>query len=850
MHRIELDGTWRMRRIGDEDWIPAVVPGSYLNDLLRSGLIPDPYYRDLEAVAKKECEKDCEYERSFDVDPDLLDSEEIELVCDGLDTLGSIFLNGSPVASTDDMHRTWRFDVKRFLVVGENTIRIHFASALSYIRKVRQNSDITYVPKGCIAGSEFIRKAHCSFGWDWGPQLPDMGIWRGIGIEGRTSAKIVDVRISQHHENGRVDLDLRLEIERLGVEGCATEGRRGPLRFVAALTSPMDETICSSADLEGETAEIHLPVLDPQLWWPNNLGDHPLYGIRTELWDGSLLLESRSYRIGLREIRIDQSEDQWGRGFCFQVNGVKFFAMGADYIPEDAVWGRRSAERTKRLVQDCVLANFNCLRVWGGGAFPDDWFFDQCDEAGILVWQDLLFACNVYDLTENFVKNISAETADNVRRIRHHACLGLWCGNNEIEWQWVETADVACHSNRYRQMYLEQFERLLPSVVAENDSNTFFWRSSPSSSGGFADPNSESQGDMHIWDVWHGLLPFTAYRKKFPRFCSEFGFESYPSMKTIESFSLPEDRNAFSYVMDRHQKYPSGNSRIAFYQSEYHHQPSSLEEMVYSSQLLQAEAMRHGVEHWRRNRGRCMGAVYWQLNDNWPVASWASLDYSGRWKATHYSARRFFAPVSISAVEIQHATAESQDSQMEKDFRIDGAELHVSNERRMALSGTVRWSLRDSRSEEIDSGTVSVELDAMSAKQALRLDFTDELAHRGNRRDLHLLFEVLEGQSVESEGCMLFVQPRFHEFQDPDITFIVTETEGEFLVELTSKAFAQSVMLDTVGFDCVFSDNWFDLPANRGKTVRVEKSRDLLALGFEAFSRSLSVRSVFDIGRA
>jgi len=840
-HIQDLGGSWRMRRSGDERWYPARVPGSFLDDLERAGVLPDPYDRDNEKTAKAECEKDCEYELHFTPDPAILSSDAVALVCEGLDTLATLELNGNLLAETDDMHRTYRIDVRNRLVAGENRLRIRFASALRYVREARKGSDITYVPTGGILGNQYLRKAHCAFGWDWGPQLPDMGIWRPIRLEAHDAARIRDLRVSQRHGDGTVDLEVELAVERF-----ATSGR---LSALVTLAEPGGRTWVSKAELSDDAASVGLTVREPLLWWPNGLGDHPLYELSAELLHEGGTIDGKALRIGLRRMEVERTDDEWGVSFAIRVNGVSFFAAGADYVPEDAILGRTDPGRTRRLVRDCARANFNCLRVWGGGLFPDDAFFDACDEQGLVVWQDLLFACNVYDLTPAFVENIRAETADNVRRIRHHASLGLWCGNNEMEWHWLEVPGISCHPDRYKRMYLEQFERILASVVAENDPGTFYWPASPSSGGGFDDPNAEGRGDMHIWDVWHGLKPFAEYRKKFPRFCSEFGFESYPDLETIRSFTSPDDRNAFSPIMEVHQKRPGGNARIAYYLADQYLQPCTFEQTVFASQLLQAEALRHGVEHWRRNRGRCMGAVYWQLNDNWPVASWSTIDSSGRWKVAHYAARRFFSPVCISAVETFGTSCDFEDTPIESLRPVEGAVIHVGNERRGPLDGIVRWALCDPDSSVLREGSVPVSLQPMEARPIADLDFSSLFCHGTERETCYLRFEVVENGLIEAEGTILFVSPRRFDFHEPKIVCEVEETDEDFRIRIRSEAYAQAVTLGTGPFVCVLSDNAFDLHGGEERTVTARKSELPDDVTAARFRECLTVLSVKDIGR-
>ena len=421
-------------------------------------------------------------------------------------------------------------------------------------------------------------------------------------------------------------------------------------------------------------------------------------------------------------MKVNTGADEYGSRFAHEVNGVEIFAMGADYIPEDCIRGRVNRERTRTLLEHCRDCNFNVIRVWGGGYYPDDFFYDLCDELGLIVWQDFMFACAVYPLTPEFEANVTAEIRDNVRRIRHHACLGLWCGNNEMEMfladnQWVRKP-------MQKTEYLIMNERIIPELLRQYDPDTFYWPSSPSSGGDFDSPNDPDRGDVHYWEVWHGGLPFTDYRNYYFRYLSEFGFQSFPAVKTIEQFTAPEDRNIFSYVMEKHQKNAGANGKILQYMSQMYLYPESLELLVYVSQLLQAEAIRYGVEHFRRNRGRCMGCVYWQLNDCWPVASWSSIDYYGRWKALHYFAKRFFAPVLLSCEE-EGALSSSMNVNEENRRIRKTARFCVTNETRERITGVIRWSLRDASSRIHQQGQYCVEAEPLSVCSFPQMEFTE-----------------------------------------------------------------------------------------------------------------------------
>lgn len=519
-----------------------------------------------------------------------------------------------------------------------------------------------------------------------------------------------------------------------------------------------------------------------------------------------------------------------GESFEFEVNGVSFFSMGADYIPEDNILPRCSPDRTERLIKSCAQAHFNTIRVWGGGHYPENYFYDLCDEYGLIVWQDLMYACGVYELTEEFKQLITKETIDNMKRLRHHASLGIWCGNNEQEMAWVEWDWAKKTSLQLQADYIKQYEVLLPAIAKEYDPNTFYWLASPSSKGSFDNPNDENYGDMHYWDVWHGKKPFTEFRTLFPRYMSEFGLQSFPNHKTIETFTLPEDRNIFSPVMESHQKNGTGNEKILYYIGETYRLPKDFNSLLYASQLIQAEGISCGVEHWRRHRGRCMGALYWQLNDCWPVASWSSIDYFGRWKALHYAAKRFFAPVLVSARE-------------------DGSkvELHVSNESRSAVKGELKWRLMDSQSNEIVASSKVIDLKALSTSLFEQLDFTEMLNTTAKKRNTYLQFSFEVGGEVVSEGTVLFVKPKHFDFIDPAIETTMTEEKDRFVITVDSKAFARFVELDLGVLDVIFSNNYFDLSAGERKTISLRKDDLNKPASLEELQSQLIVRSVFDL---
>ena len=809
MKQLSLNGAWTLIIPGSAfPETAATVPGSVYHDLLKAGLIPDPFYRNNEDEALKIMEYDFVYSRTFAVSADLLNSDRVLLRCHGLDTLAAVELNGQTAGKADNMHRIWEFDVKTLLHEGENTIRISFASPTKYIREAYQKKPLEG-SSDAMRGFPYLRKAHCMFGWDWGPHLPDAGIWRDIELIGADTAMLRDVSVLQDHEGGRVRLNVVSRTEKL------SEGETG---ITVTVTAPDGQTFTA------EGANCSLTIDNPQLWWPAGYGDQPLYDVEVTLSGPEGVLDTWKKRIGLRTMTIRREKDCWGESFCHSVNGLDVFAMGADYIPEDNLLPRVTPERTRHLLEDARAANMNTIRVWGGGYYPDDWFYDICDELGLLVWQDFMFACAAYDLSEDFENSVRAEFRDNICRLRHHASLALWCGNNEIEsfvpyGFWHGDKKLVAD-------YIKLYEYILPKMVKEEDPQTFYWPSSPSSGGSFDEPQDENRGDCHYWDVWHGLKPFTDYRNHLFRYASEFGFQSFPCMATIESFTLPEDRNLFSFIMEKHQRNASANGKIAEYLSQTYLYPSSFDAFVYASQLLQAQAMQYGVEHWRRNRGRCMGALVWQLNDCWPVTSWASIDYYGRWKALHYYEKRFFAPVLISCAEegtlTQNTNVNAEPFPLKKTVK-----LNVSNETRNEFRGTVRWSLRNPEAAVLREGYFPVKVSALSAAWLEELDFCDQDTY-GSYVAYSLEDET--GQTVGS-GTVLFCAPKHFRFSDPGLE---AYREGDEIV-VTAQAYARSVEI-RCDPDTVLEDNYFDLNSGT-RRIRVLRGEP----------GEISVRSVYDI---
>ena len=808
MQTCTLNGTWQLsaghRSLESVD---MQIPGTVLSGLLAAGKIKDPFYRTNEDATRALFWKDYVFTRTFDVDEELLAQQHIVLVCEGLDTLAEISINGTFLAKTDNMHRTWKFQAKKLLHPGKNEIQIVFRSVLRFIEDYpyEAHKKINYIPCGSMKGNQLLRKAHSMFGWDWGPQTIDAGIFRDIYLQGYSHARIEDIRIHQQHaKNVSVQTSITLSESVPGQKLCVELSEDGA-------DKPLQTKLCKT-NADG-VAAVDFVIENPKLWWPNDYGDQPLYIVRTTLLDeDGTNLESITRRIGLRTLTISQEKDEWGNEFAFCVNGVKIFTRGGNYIPDDCLYTRITEKKLDYILESCRRAHFNCVRVWGGGYYPSDAFYDLCDEKGLIVWQDLMYACNVYDVTDAFAENCRQETYDNVRRLRHHASLGLWCGNNEIESAWDHWGDFQKETPYLRADYIRLFEEVLPKAVQEADGETFYLHSSPSSGGCFDNPDDANRGDTHYWDVWHGQKPFTDYRKYFFRFCSEFGFQSFPCAKTVNSFTLEDDRNIFSRVMESHQKNDAANGKMLYYLSENLRYPKDLTHLLYASQVLQGMAIKYGVDHWRRNRGRCMGTLYWQINDDWPAPSWSSIDYFGRWKALHYMAQKFYAPHAVSMTLEDHR-----------------CHVYFSNESFETTEYSLTLSIRDLSGNVLETYETKGNSPAFSAIETAVVDIC---SWEDQKDDVFLEAVIHTKDQKVLKDVETLVPYKYLNLKNPVISTEAEETNDAFILHISSDCFAPFVALDFDDADVIFSDNFFHLT---DKTVQdiIVKKEDILQGHFE-----------------
>lgn len=827
MQKITLHTNWRMHEITDDSWYDATVPGSVINDLCSHELLEDPYYRDNELLALSKMKQDYEYQCEFSVDSTMFECDEILLRFEGIDTLADITLNGTLLGTVSNMHRIYEYPVTTLLMEDGNQLNILFHSPVKYIQEAYQNDPVDGT-EDAMKGFVHLRKAHYMFGWDWGPRIPDAGIFRPVSLIGIEKAQLSNVKISQKHTILEDETEVELSINVMLAE--AGQPQKPEQNVLSSDNSYQVQITVETPEenlISGKPNQTKFVIGKAKLWWPNGYGEQPLYTITVDLYDNTgRLLDTCRKRIGLRTMTMLRQEDEYGESFAHEVNGIPIFAMGADYIPEDNILCRMNQERTRELLTQCKEAHFNCIRVWGGGLYPADDFYDTCDELGLIVWQDFMFACGNYRFTKEFEASVTKELVDNIRRIRHHACLGLWCGNNEMELftskrEWNGSDALAAD-------YIKMYEYVFPNIVEKEDAGTFYWPASPSSGGHFDNPNDEHRGDVHYWDVWHGDKPFTEYRKYYFRYLSEFGFQSFPSIKTIEAFTKPEDRNVFSYVMEKHQRNAAANGKIMNYMEQMFLYPNSFDTLIYASQLLQAEAIRYGVEHFRRNRGRCMGCVYWQLNDCWPVASWSSIDYYGRWKALHYYAKRFFAPILLSCEEegllSQSLNVNAEPFEVKKSIR-----LNVSNETRYDETVTIRCQVRDAAAEIIEEDEITLTVNALSSKWMDAIDLPDLSLY-----EHYVSYQLLKEEEQISEGTVLFCPPKHFHFEEPSLLYRIEENE----IVVFSDVYAKGVEIRNKNDDLILSDNFFDLNGrNEEKRVTILKGEP----------EGITIRSVYDI---
>lgn len=817
MQKIDLGGKWQLCEAGDNKIIAGALPGCNYLDLINAGVIEDPFWGRNEEEATRLGEKDYLYSRRFMADPSFLKHDLIELVVSGLDTLGTIEMNGVEIGQCDNAHRTYHFPIRGLLKAGENEISILFHSPVSYIRvKNAKNPLDTFGMADCAA---HIRKPQCHFGWDWGPNLPPVGIHGNIAIEGYSKERITNLKIEQQHDNSQVELLVSTEIERLGYY-------KGLLYIRYKLEAPNGNVQTDTLVVEADQHSFAIRVEDPKLWWCNGLGEQALYTFTIELLEEkehNAAVDLWTRKIGLRTIRLDTLADKWGRNFRFLVNGIPIFAKGADWIPSDSFVTRTTREDLDFYIQSARNANMNMLRVWGGGYYESDMFYDLCDQYGILVWQDFAFACAAYPLKDpDFLDNVKKEVVDNVRRLRHHASLALWCGNNEIK-----IMGMMFKKKTTRNLHDEFFYETLKAWVAKEDRQTPYWQSSPSSCEPQTKANALDEGDTHLWQVWHGMQPLESFRKYPTRFCSEFGVESMPSMTAIRSFTDLENPTLFDPVMQAHQKSVGGNEKMLFYILSKYRNPATLQDLIYLSQLIQSETVRMATEFWRRNSGRCNGAIYWQYNDCWPVASWAGIDYLKQYKAVQYRARHFNQMLCVSA-----------------EMHSNRAEIYIINDYPDLFTGCLRWRLVDFAGNDINSKTISVSVEKNSSVKVEVVKLTTALAGR-EKSEAALIIELLDitGNIVSSQSNLL-VPDKEALLKKPVLKTDFSKKDDTVRLSISTDTYTRFTFVEIDGLSTPLSDNFFDIEAGQTKILTFDLPT---GKSIEDLKKGLHITSMTDV---
>lgn len=777
MKKVNLNGKWNLMCVKTGKNFEVCVPCDNYTQLLNAGEIPDPFYKDNESKVQWIGTEDWGYSRKFTLTEEELSKRKVLLSCDSLDTLCDVFLNGEKIGEGNNAHIKYEFDIKDTAKVGENELKIIFRSPVEFALKRQKEAPL---PKNCNGtdGIAYIRKPHCHFGWDWGISAPLSGILGDICVEAFDS-RIEYLDIRQIHENGTVTLKISAEIE-------------GDGEYTGKVICPDGTEIEFAGD-----SDIHIP--SPSLWWTRELSGkekQPLYTVTATL-DG----ETVTKRIGLRTVRLNRDKDEFGGTFCIELNGVPIFAKGANYIIPDALIGRATNETVDYYLDSAIAANFNILRVWGGANYGSDYFYSQCDEKGILIWQDFMYACLMYPFyEEDFLENCLAEARQNVKRIRNHPSLALLCGNNELEVMFSYMPETMKIVKWYKKFFYE----ILADEVKNIDADIPYIPTSPIGEECRKGVTGDAFGDTHMWNVWHGLKPLNYYRKRMTRFCSEFGLESLPSMDAVRTFAEECDWGIETEIFNAHQKCKGGNPKMLFYLYEKFNEPEKFEDLIYLTGLIQKECIADATEHWRRNRGRCNGSIFWQYNDNWPAPSWASVDYTGKWKPLQYCARHFFEPVCVSVED-----------------RKDGFSLYCINDSMDIVSGIVKYSLCALDGKTVFRNEISTVLDPLSSKLIINGNL-----HKADPKDIYLNVKFFVDGKCVSERTKIFVPDKDLKLKKADIKKSVSYENGLLTVKLSADTFCRSVMVDIENFKTPFSDNYFDLLPGEEKVITVKTDKE------------------------
>jgi beta-mannosidase len=811
---------WKFRKAGDVSWLSATVPGTVHTDLFKNKKIPDPFKNANEKQLQWIENEDWEYKTNLKISKEEFAQDHIELTFEGLDTYADVFLNDTLILSADNMFREWKMDVKKIIHPGKNELRLIFRSAVKKGKEEAKKLSYT------LPGDEkvFVRKAQYQFGWDWGPRYVTCGIWKGVKLVFWKDARILDVQCLQRSLS-----DTLAELEFV----CEIESDIDASAYI-------DITYSHTKDITGQrTRKIKLKkginnfsvfydIKNPQRWWTNDLGFPVMYSFRIDLSYDSRFLDFEHSHIGLRTLELMNEKDTFGSSFYFRLNGVPVFMKGANYIPQDNFLPRVSSKDQENMIKNARESNMNMLRVWGGGVYADDSFYDACDKNGILVWQDLMFACAMYPGDANFIENVAKEVEDQVRRLRNHPCLALWCGNNEIDegwknWGWQKQYGYSKDdSTKIVTDYHLLFENLFKDMFAINDPGRIYWPSSPSV--GWGHKESLLEGDSHYWGVWWGMEPFEMYEQRIGRFVTEYGFQGMPALSTFSRMGMtPEALTFDSLTFKAHQKHPKGYETIRTYMEADYKVPVKFSDYAYVSQLLQARGMKIAIEAHRRAKPYCMGTLYWQMNDCWPVTSWSSIDYYGNWKASQYEVKRSYKDVIISVHE-----------------KKDSCEIYIVSDKPDSLKLELLMELFDLGGRIIWSKTIPV----LIAPNSSNVHYKFDLALI-NKRDNNIVLKCtllgVDGFSANANCLYYFAKPKELQLQRPQILIIEPFCDKEQCFSLCSDVLVKDVFISIEGEDIQLSDNYFDLFPNEVKTIYLPKG-----VRVKRLQKKIKIRSLID----
>ncbi len=805
---ISLNHGWQFSQADKNEWRDAQVPGSVQLDLVRHGILPDPFYGTNEKQVQWPEDENWDFRKSFTVTSGQLAHDDAILFFEGLDTQADVFLNGSRILRSENMFVGHKISVKNQLKVGENNLHIRFYSPIQSMMPTRSTAGFDY-PAGNDHREEklsiYNRKAPYHFGWDWGIRLVQMGIWKPVSLTFYDKVRIDDFYVKQK----RITKE-KAETENI-VEVTAAEDVTATVKITASHKKIKYAEIQKEVSLKKGINKISLPIAieNPLLWMPVNWGKQHLYAFSVDIISNNQSIDAKTESIGLRSVRLVQEPDEHGRSFYFEVNGIPLFAKGANYIPGETFTSQQDSAYYNRLFDNIEAANMNFVRVWGGGIYENEAFYRQADERGILVWQDFIFGCVPYPSDDAFLANVKDEAVYNIKRLRNHASLAFWCGNNEVEeglkfWGWDKQ-----YPPEIMQMWFDGYEKtfrqLIPNLVTEYDGTRSYIHGSPYIPN-WGKPETFAVSDVHDWGLWYGHMPFEALADRLPRFASEFGFQSFPEMKTIRSFAPDSAQwHLESDVMKIHQKASTGNSLIKKYMDMYYREPKNFEDFVYIGLLMQGNGMEESIEAMRRGRPYCMGALYWQINDSWPVVSWASIDYYNNWKAQHYRARNVFAPLALGV--------KRQDNQLNyftmSDYLTDIPDLHL----------TIQWV-------DFETGVIKQIKEKVSAKanssHIVKTVNTAEFISEEARSHtmIRAWLSDSKGKTVSTKDYF-FYWPNKLNLPQTEVKQSVKYADGKYTVTLLSKKLAKDIFVEIPIMGAKFSDNFVNLLPGEKKVIEI-----------------------------